>query len=82
VDFEPGDLVERRYGHGESRFGQITGRVREGYDAWYVTCEVGMTFCDNGRDLRTANQPAGRPRGRLDVFDQSLDAADARRSQR
>jgi hypothetical protein len=52
VSFEPGDPVERRYGHGEHRLGRIQGRVREGYDLWYVTCDVGMTFCDNGRDLR------------------------------
>jgi hypothetical protein len=50
--FEPGDQVERRYGRGEHRFGRVTGRVREGYDTWYVTADVGMTFCDNGRDLR------------------------------
>ena len=55
MDYSPGDLVERRFGRDEFRFGRITGRVREGYDAWYVTCDVGMTFCDNGRDLRRAN---------------------------
>lgn len=52
MNFEPGDLVERRYGHGAARIGRITGRVREGYDTWYVTGSEGMTFCDNGRDLR------------------------------
>lgn len=51
MSFHPGDLVERRYGHGEARTGRISGRVREGYDTWYVTAE-GMTYCDNGRDLR------------------------------
>jgi hypothetical protein len=51
VSLNPGDLVERRYGRDDSRFGQITGRVREGYDAWYVTGDIGMTYCDNGRDL-------------------------------
>lgn len=54
MTFEPGDTVERRYGRGEHRFGRISGRVREGYDAWYVNAAVGMTFCDNGRDLRLA----------------------------
>jgi hypothetical protein len=52
VDYKPGDLVERRYGRAESQFGRITGRVHEGYDAWYVTTGIGMTYCDNGRDLR------------------------------
>jgi hypothetical protein len=52
MNFEPGDLVERRYGHGAARVGRITGRVREGYDTWYVTGDEGMTYCDNGRDLR------------------------------
>ncbi len=52
MSFEPGDLVERRYGHGDARTGRITGRVRDGYDTWYVTAGVGMTYCDNGRDLR------------------------------
>jgi hypothetical protein len=52
MSFEPGDLVERRYGHGDSRTGRITGRVRDGYDTWYVTGREGMTYCDNGRDLR------------------------------
>jgi hypothetical protein len=52
VSFEPGELVERRYGHGDARIGRITGRVREGYDTWYVTGSEGMTYCDNGRDLR------------------------------
>lgn len=52
MDFQPGDLVERRYGHGDARIGRITGRVREGYDTWYVTGREGMTYCDNGRDLR------------------------------
>jgi len=54
--------VERRYGHGESRFGRITGRVHEGYDSWYVTTGVGMTYCDNGRDLRAA-APEVHPNG-------------------
>jgi hypothetical protein len=54
VTFQPADLVERRFGRGEHRYGEIQGRVREGYDTWYVTCDVGMTFCDNGRDLRRA----------------------------
>jgi hypothetical protein len=54
MTFEPGDIVERRYGDGEHRFGHISGRVREGYDAWYVNAAVGMTYCDNGRDLRLA----------------------------
>jgi hypothetical protein len=54
MTFEPGDRVERRYGRGEHRFGEIQGRVREGYDTWYVNADVGMTFCDNGRDLRPA----------------------------
>jgi hypothetical protein len=54
VDFEPGELVERRYGRDESQFGRITGRVHEGYDTWYVTTGMGMTYCDNGRDLRRA----------------------------
>jgi hypothetical protein len=52
MSFEPGELVERRYGHGDARTGRITGRVREGYDTWYVTGSEGMTYCDNGRDLR------------------------------
>jgi hypothetical protein len=52
MSFEPGDLVERRYGHGDARTGRITGRVRDGYDTWYVTASEGMTYCDNGRDLR------------------------------
>jgi hypothetical protein len=52
MNFEPGELVERRYGHGTARVGRITGRVREGYDTWYVTGDEGMTYCDNGRDLR------------------------------
>ena len=52
MDFEPGDLVERRYGRDESCFGRITRRVREGYDTWCVTTGMGMTYCDNGRDLR------------------------------
>lgn len=52
MSFEPGDHVERRCGRGESRTGRILGRVREGYDAWYVTTGMGMTYCDNGRDLR------------------------------
>jgi hypothetical protein len=51
VDFEPGAQVERRYGRGEHRVGRITGRVREGYDTWYVTTGTGMTYCDNGRDF-------------------------------
>jgi hypothetical protein len=37
VSYEPGDLVKRRYGHGEARTGRISGRVHEGYDTWYVT---------------------------------------------
>jgi hypothetical protein len=52
VSFEPGELVERRYGHGDARIGRVTGRVREGYDTWYVTGNEGMTYCENGRDLR------------------------------
>lgn len=60
VDYESGDLVERRYGRDESRTGRITGRVHEGYDTWYVTTGMGMTYCDNGRDLRPAS---GRLRG-------------------
>ena len=52
MSFEPGELVERRYGHGDARIGRISGRVREGYDTWYVTGSEGMTYCDNGRDLR------------------------------
>lgn len=57
MDFQPGDLVERRYGRGEHRYGEILGRVREGYDTWYVNADVGFTFCDNGRDLRRASRP-------------------------
>ena len=30
----------------------LSGRVHEGYDTWYVTIGTGMTYCDNGRDLR------------------------------
>ncbi len=52
MSFEPGDLVERRYGYGAARTGRIAGRLREGYDTWYVTGSEGMTYCDNGRDLR------------------------------
>ena len=57
MDFEPGDFVERRYGRGESRTGRISGRVREGYDTWYVTsgrpCETASTLasCDPLRNL-------------------------------
>lgn len=60
MTFEPGDIVERRYGHAESRTGRITGRVREGYDTWYVTCDVGFTYCDNGRDLRPVRDESER----------------------
>jgi hypothetical protein len=55
VDYERGDLVERRFGRDESRIGpDHPARVREGYDAWYVTTGMGMAYCDNGRDLRPA----------------------------
>jgi hypothetical protein len=56
MSFQPGDLVERRYGHGGARTGRISGRVRDGYDTWYVTGDEGMTYCDNGRDLRRVQQ--------------------------
>ncbi len=66
MNFEPGEVVERRYGYGTARIGRITGRVREGYDTWYVTGSEGMTYCDNGRDLRRVQSEAplgdGAPR--------------------
>jgi hypothetical protein len=57
MSFEPGELVEGRCVHGEARIGRISGRVRDGYDTWYVTAGVGMTYCDNGGDVRPANAP-------------------------
>jgi hypothetical protein len=31
--------------------------VRDGYETYYVTAEVGMTDVENGRDLRPAEVP-------------------------
>jgi hypothetical protein len=39
--------------------GLIQGRVQEGYDTWQVNCDVGFTFCENGRDLRPGAEPMG-----------------------
>jgi hypothetical protein len=58
-------MVERRYGRDEFRTRRITGRVREGYDAWYVTTGMGMTYCDNGKDLRRVDTVTHRSVARL-----------------
>lgn len=58
MELQTGDHVERRYGRDDTRFGRITGRVREGYDVFYVTCENLLTYLDNARDLRPASPPA------------------------
>jgi hypothetical protein len=44
--------------------GIISGRVREGYETFYVSTGVGMTYRDNGRELRRA-VPTGADIGLL-----------------
>jgi hypothetical protein len=58
VEFEAGDIVDRRHGRGDSRFGRIQGPVKEGYDYFYVTVGVGLTHLDHARNLRLARRSA------------------------
>lgn len=54
IHLEPGDIVGRRHGRGESRFGQIIDRWKPDYVVFYVNVGIGMTHIDWARDLRPA----------------------------
>lgn len=60
MDLEPGDIVERRHGRGESSYGRIIDRCKPGYDVFYVNVGIGMTHIDWRRDLRLARTSQSR----------------------
>jgi hypothetical protein len=64
MDLKAGDVVERRHGRGESRFGRIQSRCKDGCDDFDVAAGIGLTHIDWGRDLRPVDDPvppSGRP---------------------